>query len=120
MNFSRSFFESYGCGDLFDPRLMPYLKIKGKRVENVTIRDAGTKEIAPEHRPAAAECYHLIAMILIRAAENYLQASSTPPFVPRVHRHRVIAKSLYSRAAYAMRESANAHLFFNINRTKRG
>ena len=113
MNFSRTFFESYGCCDLFDPRLMPYLKIKGKRVENVTIRDAGTREIAPEHRPMAAECYHLIGMILIRAAENYLQACT-----PAVHRHRVIAAKLYHRAAYAMRESANAHLFFNINRTK--
>lgn len=115
MNFSRSFFESYGCGDLFDPILIPYLKIKGKRVERITIRDAGPKEIAPEHRPAAAECYHLISMILIRAAENYLQSCT-----PAAHRHRVIASDLYNRAAYAMRQSAIAHLFFNINHTKRG
>lgn len=116
MNFSRSFFERCGCGDLFDSHLIPYLKIKGKRVEYITIRDAGPREIAPEHRAMAAECYHLIGMILIRAAENYLTKHSGEEYF--THRHRSFSTQLYNRAAYAMRQSFMAHLLFITNHAK--
>ena len=116
MNITRPFLELYGCGDLFDPRLMPYLKIKGKRMEYITIRDAGPREIAPEHRAMAAECYHLIGMILIRAAENYLTKHSGEEYF--THRHRSFATQLYNRAAYAMRQIFMAHLLFITNHAK--
>jgi hypothetical protein len=110
MDFTRPFFELYGCGDLFDPRLMPYLKITG-RLDKVTVIDAGN--LAQEQKALAAECYHLIAMILIRAAENYLAKHSREQYFG--HRHRSAAADLYYRAALAMRQSWNAHLFFITN-----
>ena len=89
---------------------MPYLKITG-RLEKVTVIDAGN--VAQEQKALAAECYHLIAMILIRAAENYLDKHSREQYFG--HRHRSAAADLYYRAALAMRQSWNAHLFFITN-----
>lgn len=109
MNFTRPFFELYGCRDLFDQRLMPYLKITG-RMQTVTIIEAGNL-ITTKQKAMAAECFHLIGMILIRAAENYLTQHSGL----FTHHHRCIASALYSRAAFAMRQSYHAHLFYITN-----
>ena len=50
---------------------------------------------------------------MIRAAENYLAKHSREQYFD--HRHRSAAADLYYRAALAMRQSWNAHLFYITN-----
>ena len=71
-------------------------------------------------RGLAAAKYHLIAMILIRTAENFLESWQATGHKMN-HRAYGTATKLYTRAYFAMRQASNAALFAGQTEyTKRG
>ena len=101
-----------GGAELFDdPQFAPYCRLVSG---HLAITEAQRLDYSNMRRTRglAAAHYYLIAMILIRAAENYLDKNSGS------HRLRGIAATLYHRAAYAMRQSFMAHLLFITNHAK--
>lgn len=100
--------ENGGAELLDDPQFGAYCRmVAGK----LTIATAGSHDYKNRGtRKTAAARYHLIAMILIRVAGNYLHNwEKTGHKLNHVAYNT--ATKLYTRAAFAMRQAANAALY---------
>ena len=100
--------ENGGAELLDDPQFAQYCRlVSGKLV----IRYAGQLDFKNRYtRGLAAAKYHLIAMILIRTAENFLESWQATGHKMN-HRAYNTATKLYTRAYFAMRQASDAALF---------
>lgn len=103
-----------GAAELFDdPKFTPYCRLVGGRLvireaQALDYREAGVRD-------AAAATYHLIAMILIRTAGNFLE-NWTAAGHPLNQNAYSVASHLYNRAAFAMRQTWLAELYANAHK----
>lgn len=100
--------ENGGAELLDDPMYAQYAKlVSGKLV----ITEAGRLDYANQYtRRAAAAKYHMIAMILIRVAGNFLEKWTETGHKLNQNAYNV-ASHLYNRAAFAMRQTWLAALY---------
>ena len=100
--------ENGGAELLDDPQFAAYCRmVAGK----LTIATAGSLDYKDRGtRKTAAARYHLIAMILIRVAGNFLERwQATGHKLNRTAYNT--ATRLYTRAAFAMRQAGNSALY---------
>lgn len=102
--------ENGGAELLDDPMYAQYVRlVSGKLV----ITEAGRLDYANKYtRRAAAAKYHMIAMILIRVAGNFLENWTATGHKLNQNAYNV-ASHLYNRAAFAMRQTWLAELYSN-------
>lgn len=100
--------ENGGAELLDDPMYAQYAKlVSGKLV----ITEAGRLDYANQFtRRAAAAKYHMIAMIMIRVAGNFLENWTATGHKLNQNAYNV-ASHLYNRAAFAMRQTWLAALY---------
>lgn len=100
--------ENGGAELLDDPQFAAYCRmVAGK----LTIATAGSHDYKNRStRRTAAAKYHLIAMILIRVAGNFLKNWQATGHSMN-HTAYNTATKLYTRAAFAMRQATNAALY---------
>ena len=95
-----------GGAELFDdPRLAQYCRIVSGRL---AIREAQSLDHIEKKTTAAT--YHLIAMILVRVAGNFLESWQKAGYALNQKAYNV-ASHFYNRAAFAMRQAPLAELY---------
>ena len=103
-----------GGAELFDgPQFAPYCRLVGgklaiREAQALDYREAGIRD-------TSAATYHLIAMILIRTAGNFLENWTAAGHPLNLHAYSV-ASHLYNRAAFAMRQTWLAELYANAHK----
>jgi len=107
-----------GGAELFDdPQFNLYCRLVGGKL---AIREAGQLDFGNQYtRKVAAAKYHLIAMILIRTAGNFLESWVATGHKLNQNAYNV-ASHLYNRAAFAMRQAPMAELFANCPKYSQG
>ena len=105
------FIRENGGAELFDdPQFAQYCRLVGGKL---AIREAGQLDFGNRYtRKVASAKYHLIAMILIRVAGNFLESWVATGHKLNQNAYNV-ASRLYNRAAFAMRQAPMAELFAN-------
>lgn len=104
--------ENGGAELLDDPRLAQFCRIVGGKL---AIREAQALDRCEKQVTAAT--YHLIAMILIRTAGNFLENWRKDGYALNQKAYNV-AGHFYNRAAFAMRQTSLAELYSHYNQTK--
>ena len=101
--------REHGGAELLDePMYAQYARVVGGKL---VITEAGRLDYGNQYtRRAAAAKYHMIAMILIRVAGNYLE-NWTATGHKLNHNAYYTASHLYNRAAFAMRQTWLAALY---------
>ena len=100
--------ENGGAELLDDPQFAAYCRLVAGKL---TITTAGSHDYTNRStRQTAAPRYHLIAMILIRTAGNFLERWQAAGHKLN-HTAYNTATKLYTRAAFAMRQATNAALY---------
>jgi len=100
--------ENGGAELLDDPMYAQYVRLVSGRL---VITEAQRLDYANMYtRRAAAAKYHMIAMILIRTAGNYLENWTATGHKLNMKAYNV-ASHLYNRAAFAMRQTWLAELY---------
>ena len=100
--------ENGGAELLDDPMYAQYARVVGGKL---VITEAGRLDYGNQFtRRAAAAKYHMIAMILIRVAGNYLENWQETGHKLN-HNAYNTASHLYNRAAFAMRQTWLAALY---------
>jgi len=109
--------ENGGAKLLDDPMYAQYAKLVSGRL---VITEAQRLDYANMYtRRAAAAKYHMIAMILIRVAGNFLENWTATGHKLNQQAYNV-ASHLYNRAAFAMRQAPMAELFANCPKYSQG
>ena len=100
--------ENGGAELLDDPQFGAYCRMVAG---HLTVASAGSHDYKNRcTRKMAAAKYHLIAMILIRVAGNFLEHWQDTGHKLN-HTAYNTATKLYTRAAFAMRQATNAALY---------
>lgn len=97
--------ENGGAELLDDPRLAQFCRIVSGKL---AIREAQTLDRCEKQVTAAT--YHLIAMVLIRVAGNFLENWRKDGYALNQKAYNV-ASHFYNRAAFAMRQASLAELY---------
>ena len=100
--------EHGGAELLDDPMYAQYARVVGGKL---VITEAGRLDYGNQFtRRAAAAKYHMIAMILIRVAGNFLENWRKAGYALNQKAYNV-ASHFYNRAAFAMRQASLAELY---------
>lgn len=104
--------ENGGAELLDDPMLAQFCRIVGGKL---AIREAQALDRCEKQVTAAT--YHLIAMILIRTAGNFLENWRKAGYALNQKAYNV-ASHFYNRAAFAMRQASLAELYSHYSRSQ--
>lgn len=104
--------ENGGAELLDDPRLAQFCRTVGGKL---AIREAQALDRCEKQVTSAA--YHLIAMILIRTAGNFLENWRKAGYALNQKAYNV-ASHFYNRAAFAMRQASLAELYSHYSRSQ--